>query len=33
MGGIDECSVSFDTKASSCHPAIEKAREELRYIN
>jgi len=33
MGGIAECGVSVDTKASPCRAAIEKAQEELRYIN
>lgn len=33
MGGIAECGVSVDTKASPRHAAIEKAQEELRYIN
>ncbi|XP_062213704.1 chromatin modification-related protein EAF1 B-like isoform X2 [Phragmites australis] len=30
MGGIAECGVSIDTKASPRHVAIEKAQEELR---
>jgi hypothetical protein len=33
MGGIAECGVSIDTKASPRRAAIEKARDVLRYIN
>jgi hypothetical protein len=33
MGGIVECGVSTDTKDSPRRVAIEKAQEELRYVD
>lgn len=33
MGGIAECGVNIDQKASPRRAAIEKAQEELRYID